>query len=832
MIATTTTKAMAAAALLACTLLQLQQSLVHSFAPGATQTVFGIRKNHQNQMSPSLTTVQASLTAADAAAVKRNMFQSSIYDKPIVLLGCSGKGDELNRLAQSLKAEMNGNTIVDTAAAVAASSDGSLLNQIEHQHLNLGDVIVLDFNGNDEEDALSALAKSLYEDAGILSIYVNVHAEAGQLSEESVELKTKLDDTIFFDYSDYELCIRDEGLSPIEEEWSHMEWELTRLVARATYIPVVPGDKEKQSSAFRTMGQHTFFLSLSFPNITEVKPYIAEMCNDVDAMEFRADLLACRDDRFDLIYSAQLLRKYCKPYAIRAPGLPFKGKVLDDVMPIVYTVRTQSQIGTYPDDEAGISKMFELLEWGLRSGVEVLDVESAHDPAKTDALLTRAEQRHASMILGSEHIAPQEISTEEAVDKFLQCGMGGRAHGTKVVLSIENEERDRMAYEAGLIAQSMWEKNGDPIIPCLSLILGDIGKYSRVLNFGFTPVTHESLPFKAAPGQLTASEIMTTRLLIKLFQPKRYCILGHNIAYSVSPQMQGAAFAAAKLPHEYYRADVETVEEFVESDFFKAEDFGGCSITIPHKQAIIPYLDEMSPAAKTIGSVNTIVVKEDIGADEIKRIVYGDNTDWQGIFNPLERKLGGGNEKGINGSDKQGFALIVGAGGTARAAAYAAEKLGLEKIYYNRTPEKAADLAETFGGTVTTSLEDSVKTILEENNGSISVVISTLPAAAEFTLPDWILNEEGPVVFDVNYKPYNTKLLLQAEGAGLDVVRGSEMLWEQGVGQFEMWTARSAPYKVMKDEVLGNCLPKEEEEKPKEEETIEESGTAKAESTP
>ena len=66
-----------------------------------------------------------------------------------------------------------------------------------------------------------------------------------------------------------------------------------------------------------------------------------------------------------------------------------------------------------------------------------------------------------------------------------------------------------------------------------------------------------------------------------------------------------------------------------------------------------------------------------------------------------------------------------------------------------------------------------------------------------------------PVVFDVNYKPYSTVLLQQAEAAGCTVVRGSEMLWEQGVGQFELWTERSAPYKVMKDVVLENCLPKE-----------------------
>ena len=144
-----------------------------------------------------------------------------------------------------------------------------------------------------------------------------------------------------------------------------------------------------------------------------------------------------------------------------------------------------------------------------------------------------------------------------------------------------------------------------------------------------------------------------------------------------------------------------------------------------------------------------------------------------------------------------------------------ANRLGLEIVYYNRTPEKAAELVSAFGGSLASSLEadsgdECLGNLLE--GGSLKVVISTLPAAAEFELPSWILDDKTklPVIFDVNYKPYNTKLLLQSEAAGCTVVRGSEMLWEQGVGQFELWTGRTAPYAVMKSAVLKNCLPEEE----------------------
>ena len=192
-----------------------------------------------------------------------------------------------------------------------------------------------------------------------------------------------------------------------------------------------------------------------------------------------------------------------------------------------------------------------------------------------------------------------------------------------------------------------------------------------------------------------------------------------------------------------------------------------------------------------------------------KRVIYGDNTDWKGIFNPLNRLLDG------TVDSRTDHALIVGAGGTARAAAYVAKKLGLKLIYYNRTPSKAEDLARNFGGTVVTNLEQrggdagqSIGELLGESvENSIRVVISTLPAASEFSLPEWLLaiDKRMPIIFDVNYKPYSTKLLRQAEEAGCSLVRGSEMLWEQGVGQFELWTGRTAPYSVMKQVVLQNC---------------------------
>ena len=797
----------------------------------------------------SLKTRRASFleTAAEARIGK---FQSDVYNKPLVLIGRSSEtGNELIRLAtsyvmmsdqsssssstspststshnvpvlESLPKEQHVAALPPASVLSLSNADASdvsrLMTLIENGSLDKSNVIVLDFEPSTKinQDQLVTLSKALFEH-DLLSIYINVEQPQGKDNDDK---KSLLEQDVFLPNTDYELCIKGEASSSADPDaWKMMEWQFRRLIGRAFLPLAIPGsDTPSLNTASLTMGQNAFFLSLSFPDIQQVSPYVEAMCEDVDAMEFRADLLSCRYDRFELLYQLQTLREMCRPHASRAPMLPVLGNVLDDALPVVFTVRTAHQAGTFPDDDEGIADMYNILHLGLRAGVEVLDVESAWDEEKRNSLLNLVEDRYATQILGSHHVVGEQVSDVEAAKLYRKCALEGRAHGAKVVLSIEDDSKDNQADLTSEMAKSMAKEAGDPVIPHIGLVLGEIGKYSRVLNGAFTPVTHESLPFAAAPGQLSASEIMTTRIIMGVLQTKKYGILGHNIAYSVSPAMQGAAFASTGLPHSYDLIDMESVDEFVTSDLWNDPSFGGCSVTIPHKQAIIPHLDILTDAAKSIGAVNTVIVEEDEDGED--RILVGDNTDWKGIFNPLNRKLG----RSVSDGNKIEVALILGGGGTARAAAYAATQLGLERIYYNRTPSKAHDLADTFGGTVASNLDDfnndsesSLGTILQSMNGEVRVVISTLPAAAEFELPNWLVdlaNDVGrrPIVFDVNYKPYWTKLLEQADNEKFPNVRGSEMLWEQGVGQFELWTGRTAPYNIMKSVVLQNCLPQNE----------------------
>lgn len=869
----------------------------------------------------------SSAAAPHVPSPRTGRYQSGAYDRPIVLLGCSGPGNELTRLASSLAQALApddaaapsgaGGTMgpgggdedgaswsvlqavgragsaatVLGAEALAAGIEGAEMGGGE-AGLSRSAVVVIDLGhpafdgggteaGEQLERAACDLARSLYADLGLLCVYVNVHPDHGRLSTGARERRERLEADVLVGCSDYEVCVKDEGLdamavlagqrgaaaggedgaggggdgdappvslsSPSDlaslrslssqqaRAWAGVEWELQRLTARASLPPPVPGASSTVGTsvvgqnAELTMGRNTFFLSIVFPDMNEVRPYVGDMCLDVDAMEFRADLLGERNDRFEILHSVQLLRRICLPHVVRAPALPLSGlDVIDDAMPIVFTVRTAGQAGTWPDrTPADIAAMFDTLELGLRGGVDVLDVESSWDPDRTDRLLTLAEERYTSNILGSYHEVPNGVSDERAVELYHQCALGGRAHGAKLVLSVDPDrigagdagDDDRQTYEMGKVFERECQELGRPVIPYLGMMLGEAGQFSRVLNERFAPVTHETLPFVAAPGQLAASEIMTLKLALGLLRPRKHCIVGHDIAYSVSPAMHSAAFAATRLPHSYFMVDIPNIDEFIMSDLWKDDDFGGCSVTIPHKRSIVRHLDEVSDSVKKIGAVNTVVVKEveDENTGEMRKIRYGANTDWRGFYAALRRRLEGG---AAPCPPVREAVLIVGAGGAARAAAYAIEALGgcYEQLYYNpRTLEKAAELAETFGGTVVWDLEDGLRSALEDLE--LRVVISALPASADFVLPQWLI-EEGdddpaasiprsrPTVFDVNYQPYWTKLLSQAEEAGLKTVRGSEVVWEQGVGQFELWTGRMAPYRVMKQVVLKNTLPR------------------------
>ena len=273
----------------------------------------------------------------------------------------------------------------------------------------------------------------------------------------------------------------------------------------------------------------------------------------------------------------------------------------------------------------------------------------------------------------------------------------------------------------------------------------------------------------------------------------------------MSPAVHNAAFDAVGFDGVYLPLLVEDSYEsfkaFMET-FLAAEglDLSGLSITIPHKHNALRYLDErgakVEPLARTIGAVNTIGVRRD---ESGAAILEGRNTDYAAILDSITEKLG---------IDRHGLAgrrvAVLGAGGAGRAAVAALAHHGATVVVYNRTPERARQLAEEFNGhsgkVVAAGWEKICDTCCEVIINTTSVGMH--PQVDQSPLGDGPVRL-GPrnVVFDTVYNPVRTRLLEQAEAAGAATINGVEMFVRQAAAQFEMWTGLAAPTRVMRQAI-------------------------------
>lgn len=249
--------------------------------------------------------------------------------------------------------------------------------------------------------------------------------------------------------------------------------------------------------------------------------------------------------------------------------------------------------------------------------------------------------------------------------------------------------------------------------------------------------------------------------------------------------MHNAAFAELNINGVYVPFPVEDVASALTG--LRALGISGVSVTIPHKQAVIPLLDEIDQVAEKIGAVNTIVVSGQ-GGD---RRLYGTNTDWLGANKALQQ------ETSLEGCR----AAVIGAGGSARAIGFGLIEAGAEPVLYNRTVSRGEALAEVLGCEFHPLSEVGTKG--EEiliNSTSVGMLPNDgeSPAAKE-VLPGF------NVVMDIVYAPLETKLLRDAAAAGCACINGLEMLLYQGVAQFELWTGQEAPVATMR-KALMNAL--------------------------
>ena len=255
--------------------------------------------------------------------------------------------------------------------------------------------------------------------------------------------------------------------------------------------------------------------------------------------------------------------------------------------------------------------------------------------------------------------------------------------------------------------------------------------------------------------------------------------------------MHNALFAQNGLPHVYDRFETDQVtDEF--KKLIKSPDFGGASVTIPLKQDIEPLLDEISDDVETIGALNTIVPiqRKDKSGNTVTQLM-GRNTDWLGMVHVLEAV-------GLDRNGKKRSGLVIGGGGTARAAIYALHHLGFSPIYLlGRSPHKMQALANSFSG------EFNVKVFGPEDILPPTVGIGTIPAdhPADPTMMRILeellrvsSTEDNRIFLEMAYKPPNTPIKLLAEACGWQTVNGLEVLVAQGVYQFQYWTGITPQY--------------------------------------
>jgi shikimate dehydrogenase len=278
-------------------------------------------------------------------------------------------------------------------------------------------------------------------------------------------------------------------------------------------------------------------------------------------------------------------------------------------------------------------------------------------------------------------------------------------------------------------------------------------------------------------------------------QTKLVGVMGWPIAHSLSPAMHNAAFEALGLNWRYVAFPVRPGNVGQAIKGLKALGFHGTNVTVPHKEAVIPHLDELPDRVRRFGAVNTIIIDRD---DEGQCTLKGENTDVEGFVYALRQ----------GGFEPQGRrVLIVGAGGGARGVVYGLCGAGAaEVVVLNRTPVRAERLvADLSAHPCDTGLRWDALTpeSLARCADEADLLVNTTTRGMWPDVDASIWPDERPIpsrlaVCDLVYRPLETRLLRQASAAGATAIDGLGMLIAQGALSFEMWTGQWPPEDVMR----------------------------------
>ena len=321
----------------------------------------------------------------------------------------------------------------------------------------------------------------------------------------------------------------------------------------------------------------------------------------------------------------------------------------------------------------------------------------------------------------------------------------------------------------------------------IAVPMGEIATPARILALREgSALAYAPVKSATAPGQVPLAAMTELYRVGKLDRRTRvYGVIGNPVGHSLSPILHNTGFAARRMNTVYLPFLVRNLDDFIAA--IEPLGIAGFSVTIPHKETIVRHLDGCDALAAQIGAVNTVVVR---GGGKL----FGYNTDYVGLLRALERRMPIGSR-----------VLIFGAGGAARAVAFALARGGASVAICARRPERSRQLAHKVGG-------EAIPRAALRHEFFDAIVNATPvgmhPHAGDSPLAARELNCR--LVFDTIYRPRQTRLLQLAARRGIETVSGIEMFVAQGIAQWEIWTGQRAPEAAMRRAVVI-ALKREEE---------------------
>jgi 3-dehydroquinate dehydratase/shikimate dehydrogenase len=311
--------------------------------------------------------------------------------------------------------------------------------------------------------------------------------------------------------------------------------------------------------------------------------------------------------------------------------------------------------------------------------------------------------------------------------------------------------------------------------------MGEVGLPLRILALREgSALAYAPVEAATAPGQASLHEMKCLYRAHKLnARTTVYGVIGEPIAHSLSPLLHNTGFAVGGRNAVFLPFLVKRLAEFLAV----VPEIGirGFSVTLPHKQTILKYLKGCDDLAAEIGAVNTVTVRAD-GS------LHGCNTDYLGVLRALEKKI----------PLAQSRVMIFGAGGAARAAAFALARAGASVVICARREMAARELAKACGGEAVPR-----RALVTEK---FDAVLNATPVGMhprEGVSPLLARELHCRVVMDLIYRPLQTELLRIAARKGIATVSGVEMFLAQGIAQWEMWSGKRAPEAAMRKAVVS-----------------------------